>query len=289
MTVRSYAKINLGLRILGKRPDGFHTLQTIFHRVNLYDTIRLERTDGGVTLESNRSDIPRDRSNLCVRAAEMLLRGSSGEGVHIDLQKRIPAGAGLGGGSSNAASVLRALPRLLGMDIPEEEVQEIAAMLGSDVPFFLHDGSAKAGGRGEILEYFPYSCPWWIVLVIPDVHVSTAWAYARLRLRLRAQPELPDLRTALLRAEDHADALNLVMHNDFEGPVLEAFPVIGQIKERLREGGARGVLMSGSGSAVFGLFDDEQAALRSESDFPAHYVTALTAPGFSPDHLLRDA
>jgi 4-diphosphocytidyl-2-C-methyl-D-erythritol kinase len=286
MTVRSYAKINLGLRILGKRPDGFHDLQTIFHRVNLYDTIRLERTDGGITLESNRGDIPRDRSNLCVRAAEMVLRGTNGQGVHIDLQKRIPAGAGLGGGSSNAASVLRALPRLLGLDIPEDEVQEIAAMLGSDVPFFLHDGSAQAGGRGEILEYFPYSCPWWIVLVIPDVHVSTAWAYARLRLRIH--PELQDLRTALLRAEDHADALDFVMHNDLEDPVLEAYPVIGRIKERLREGGARGVLMSGSGSAVFGVFDDEQAALRSESDFPVHYVTALTAPGFSPDHFLRE-
>lgn len=285
MTVRSYAKINLGLRILGKRSDGFHELQTLFHRVNLSDTIRFERIDHGVTLDTDRADIPRDRSNLCVRAAEAVLRDTPDAGVHMELQKCIPAGAGLGGGSSNAATVLRTLPRLLGLDIPAEELQEIAASLGSDVPFFLHEGSALARGRGEVLDHFSWHSPWWILLVVPDVHVSTAWAYAQLRLQ-RYQNHM-DMRSILMRAHERPDALETLLHNDFEDAVMEAHPAIRRVKERLLEGGASGALMSGSGSAVFALFRDEQSALRCEAEFPEHYVTALTAPGFSPDHFDR--
>lgn len=287
MTVRSYAKINFGLRILGKRPDGFHELQTVFHRVNLHDTIRFERCNGGVSLDTDRADIPRDRSNLCIRAAETVLHDTPDIGVHMELQKRIPAGAGLGGGSSNAATVLRTLPRLFGLDIPEEELHEMAASLGSDVPFFLHEGSALARGRGELLDHFSWSCPWWILLVVPDVHVSTAWAYAR--LRLQRHPNQLDLRSALMRAQDLPEALETLLHNDFEDAVMEAHPAIRRVKERLLEGGAVGALMSGSGAAVFGLFRDEQTALRCEGEFPEHYVTALTAPGFSPDRLDRAA
>jgi len=287
MTVRSYAKINLGLRILGKRSDGFHELQTVFHRVNLYDTIRFERTENGVSLDTDHAHIPRDRSNLCIRAAETVLRDTSDAGVHMNLQKCIPAGAGLGGGSSNAATVLRILPPLLGLDIPAEELHEMAATLGSDVPFFLHEGSALARGRGEVLDHFSWSCPWWILLVVPDVHVSTAWAYARLRLQ-RYQDQL-DMRSALMRAHDRPEALETLLHNDFEDAVMEKHPVIRRVKERLREGGASGALMSGSGSSVFGLFRDEQTALRCEGEFPEHYVTALTAPGFSPDGFDRAA
>ena len=287
MTVRSYAKINLGLRILGKRPDGFHELQTIFHRVNLSDTIRFKRIDHGVTLDTDRADIPRDRANLCVRAAEAVLRDRPDAGVHMELQKCIPAGAGLGGGSSNAAAVLRTLPRLLGLDIPDEELHEIAASLGSDIPFFLHEGCALARGRGEVLDHFSWSCPWWILLVVPDVHVSTAWAYARLRMQ-RYQNHM-DMRSLLMRAHDRPEALEALLHNDFEDVVMDAHPAIRRVKERMLEGGAAGALMSGSGSAVFGLFRDEQRALRCEGEFPGHYVTALTAPGFSPDHFNRAA
>ena len=144
MTVRSYAKINLGLYVLGRRDDGFHELATVFHRVDLYDTLQFESTDGAITLTCDRDDIPTDSGNLCVRAAELLLRDRRDRGVHMDLRKRIPSGAGLGGGSSNAAAVLRALPGLLGLHVTDEQLAAMAAELGSDVPFFLHDTSAEA-------------------------------------------------------------------------------------------------------------------------------------------------
>lgn len=286
MTVRSHAKINLGLRVLGKRSDGFHELATVLHRVDLFDTLSFEITDGGISLESNRGDIPTDDGNLCVRAARLLLAQERGRGVHIVLHKNVPAGAGLGGGSANAASVLRFLPALLGRRFPEEELLEMAAMLGSDVPFFLQDGSALARGRGEILEYFSWRCPWWIVLVNPGIHVSTAWAYGS--LRLAAQPAEVDLRTALLRAADDSAALAELLHNDFEDPVMEAHPEIRAAKRRMLAADAAGALMSGSGSSVFGLFADEHSARCCAQGFPEDQLLSVTHPGFVPEPLARE-
>ncbi|MFZ1730839.1 MAG: 4-(cytidine 5'-diphospho)-2-C-methyl-D-erythritol kinase [Bacteroidota bacterium] len=286
MTVRSYAKINLGLRILGRRADGFHDLSTLFHRVNLFDTLSFEITDGGISLESNRDDIPTDDGNLCVRAARLLLEQQRGMGVHIVLNKNIPAGAGLGGGSSNAATVLRFLPSLIGLKFPDEELLEMAAMLGSDVPFFLQDGSALARGRGEILEYFSWECPWWIVLVNPGIHVSTPWAYSN--LRLSTNPPDPDLRAALQQAPGDAAALELLLHNDFEPPVMEAHPLIRETRQRMLDGGAAGALMSGSGSSVFGLFSDEAAATTCAGSFSPGHLLSVTGPGFLPDYVVRE-
>lgn len=286
MTVRSFAKINLGLRVLGKRQDGFHDISTLFHRVDLSDTLHLEATDGGVTLESDRDDIPTDDGNLCVRAARLLLDGHRGRGVHIVLGKSIPPGAGLGGGSSNAATVLRFLPQVLGIRVPMEELMEMAALLGSDVPFFLQEGSAAARGRGEVLEYFPWDCPWWIVLVNPGIHVSTAWAYGALRLEER--PADPDLRSLLERAPQDAEARAALLHNDFEAPVMEAHPGIREVKEAMLQAGAAGALMSGSGSSVFGLFDDEATARACASGFPPGQMLGVTPPHFSPVLLQRN-
>jgi 4-diphosphocytidyl-2-C-methyl-D-erythritol kinase len=287
MNVRSYAKINLGLRILKKRTDGFHELNTIFHRVDLYDTLTFEATNDAVTLDTNHDDIPRDSGNLCVRAAEALLREYPDRGVHMYLEKHIPAGAGLGGGSSNAAAVLRALPELLHLDLPDEELQEIAAMLGSDVPFFLQDGSAEARGRGEVLEYFPFSSPWWILLVVPPVHVSTAWAYAN--LTLHEHPDDGELRASLLASTTDPTALSSVLHNDFELRVMQEFPAIAGVKSEMLRGGALGALMSGSGSAVFGLFAEEDSARTCAAQFDAAHVVSVTAPGFSPSHIVPDS
>jgi 4-diphosphocytidyl-2-C-methyl-D-erythritol kinase len=285
MTVRSYAKINLGLRILGRRADGFHDLSTLFHRVDLFDTLSFEITDGNISLESNREDIPTDDGNLCVRAARQLLGPQRGLGVHIVLNKKIPAGAGLGGGSANAAAVLRFLPPLLDLKFPEEELLEMAAMLGSDVPFFLQDGSAVARGRGELLEYFQWDCPWWIVLVNPGIHVSTAWAYGN--LRLTADPADPDLRSALLRAHEDPAALAIVLH-DFEAPVTIIHPSIRDVRKRMLDAGAVGALMSGSGSSVFGLFSDEDAARSCAELFSPEQVLSVTPPAFIPDYIVRE-
>ncbi len=279
MTIHSHAKINLGLRILGKREDGYHDLATIFVPVDLCDTVELHARDLGLSMECTRDDVPCDSGNLCLRAAAEVYRFAGGGGVHIALDKRIPVGAGLGGGSSNAAMVLRALPRLWGTEIPDEELQAMAARLGSDVPFFLHDGPALAGGRGEMLTPLDVHLPWWIVLVTPRIHVSTAWAYASLGARERQpDPRLDLLLSDAVRAGDPAPLLV----NDFEPAVFERWPAIAAMKRRLLDNGAVGALMSGSGSTVFGLFGDAEAAHTALAAFAPDEVLGVTAPDFSP-------
>lgn len=279
MTIHSHAKINLGLRVLGKRDDGYHDLATIFVPVDLCDTVELHTRDLGLSMECTRDDVPCDSGNLCLRAAAEVYRFAGGGGVHIALDKRIPVGAGLGGGSSNAAMVLRALPRLWGVDIPDDELHAMAARLGSDVPFFLHDGPALAGGRGEILTPLNVRLPWWIVLVTPGIHVSTAWAYAALGTReWQPDPRLDLLLTDAVRGGDSAPLLV----NDFEPAVFERWPAIAEMKRRLLENGAVGALMSGSGSTVFGLFSDALEAQAALAEFAPGQVLGVTAPDFSP-------
>lgn len=285
MTVRAHAKINLGLRVLGRRADGYHDLSTIFHRVDLFDTVRIEPTPDGITMECDRADIPTDDGNLCMRAARMLLAAHPGVGVHIELRKRIPMGAGLGGGSADAAAVLRVLPSLLDLRIAEADLFAMALRLGSDVPFFLRDGSATARGRGELLDHFPFACPWWIVLLDPGIHVSTAWAYAN--LRLAADPDDPDLRALLRRAADgDTAALRRLLHNDFEEAVMATHPEIRRARDAMRDAGAVGTLMSGSGASVFGLFDSETTAHACTAAVHPARILSVTAPAFIPESVV---
>ena len=290
MTVRSYAKINLGLRILRKRPDGYHDLETVFHRIDVWDEIVLRPTEGTVRLETDRADLPADSSNLCLRAAELLkTKAPAGAGVSISLRKRIPIGAGLGGGSSDAASVLMALKRLWSVEISDDELRVLALRLGSDVPYFLVKGSAYATGRGERLEPIPLVLPYWIAVVVPPVHVSTAWAYQHVRPSDR--PGRPSLKDIVLRPNPELRDSLAELSNDFEPIVLASHPEVREAKRRLAESGAASVLMSGSGSAVFALFAEEDSA-RCALDAVAGVRTmlSLTEPGFSPPvpHIIQD-
>ena len=282
MVITAYAKINLGLRILGRRSDGYHDIETVFHRVNLQDELTLELTDGEILLNTNRADIPTDNHNLCWRAAA-LLRERTGmrAGVAIMLTKHIPSGAGLGGGSSDAAAMLQALPRLWQIQPDEVTVLSIARSLGSDVPFFLHPHSAYGLGRGEQLTHFPLTMPFWIVLVCPKVHVSTPWAYGEYSKILAGARRTPlplwNSSTGTL-AEP-----SLLFKNDFEDVVFPAYPAIREIRDRLQTLGAAHAVMSGSGAAVFGLFDKEEMARTALRAFDVTHTVALTSPDFRPD------
>lgn len=275
MQARAHAKINIGLHIVGKREDGYHELRTIFHRVQLHDDIAFQKTIRGTTLSVNRRYIPTDERNLCVRAANLFFDATGiGTGIHITLRKRIPVGAGLGGGSSDAACVLRSLPRLFDAEIPAGVLREIALSLGSDVPFFLAEESASATGRGEQLEYFPLDLPYAILIVHPSVHVSTPWAYSR----FRPDPALPqfDLREFLLANLHDPHALAAGLRNDFEPLVFAHHPSVKYAKEQLLALGAGVALMSGSGSAVFGLFAEEGKAAAAMEELGRKFPVFLT-------------
>ena len=281
MTLQAYAKINIGLYILGKRSDGYHDLETIIHEIDLFDEINLERHK---TLEMNADSIlvPIDESNLCLKAASILQKERKiKEGVMIQLRKNIPIGAGLGGGSSDAAAVLRGLNDLWKLKLSNNQLRAIAGQIGSDVPFFIEGGNAYASGRGEILEHFSLDIPFWIAVVTPLIHISTTWAYSHLKLQRDGKET--ELRIKIAKQISNSKKLATFLQNDFEQSTIEIFPEIGTIKKKLKDMGAVSSLMSGSGSSVFGFFESEKKALDALGSFPKNYQTSLTAPTFKPD------
>ena len=280
MNVRAYAKINLGLRVLRRRNDGYHDIETIFHRINLYDELTLEPSLHTISISCNNNTIPTDENNLCYEAVE-LLRAEVGAhlGASIQLKKNIPVGAGLGGGSSDAAAVLNALPSLWNMRVAPSTLTTLALQIGSDVPFFLHNRSAYAEGRGERLSFLKLSIPYWIVVVAPRTHISTAWAYGELSSRKRFHVHSERLYDG---ATCKVAGIPVLMTNDFEDVVFEAHPEIAELKRQLRSAGAAYTLMSGSGSSVYGLFENESSAKRAIDLFRPDSFVSLTEPNFSP-------
>jgi len=277
-TLRAYAKINLGLIVTGERPDGYHNIETIFHRVALFDEIFL-RPAAEIIVESSDAAAPGDETNLCYKAAR-LLKDHLGidAGVRCTLRKSIPVGAGLGGGSADGAALLHSLPQLWGKEVDPVTLRAMALRLGSDVPYFLDSGSAFAQGRGELLDYFALDVPYTILLCSPSIHVSSAWAYRQITGRQRSDG---DLRTIVLRGMDDPRILRDSLMNDFEIPVFAAFPVVRALKDDMFRQGAVFAAMSGSGSSVFGFFTDAIAAGSAAELFRAKgYRTFITPPHF---------
>ncbi|WP_417914915.1 4-(cytidine 5'-diphospho)-2-C-methyl-D-erythritol kinase [Candidatus Electronema sp. JM] len=266
LTFRAPAKINLYLKILGRRPDGYHELDTLMQKIALYDELELSLPDTpGIQLICQHADLPEDEGNIVFRAARLFLEqtGKADFGVRIVLRKRIPLAAGLGGGSSDAAAVLRGLNQLTGAGCTTEELAVMGLRLGADVPFFVQEHPAAwAGGIGERLEPAEPLRGCTVLLVNPGIAVSTKWAYETFsqtagRIALTAagkkfnlsnfsnESGLPLRRRAFLPSD---------LLNDLERVTAEKHRVIGRLKARLLAAGAAGAMMSGSGSTVFGLF-----------------------------------
>ena len=260
LTVTAPAKINLCLHVLGRRPDGFHEVAMLMQAVSLCDSVRIDLAPGdGVSLASGPQDLGPEVDNLVVRAARALLAATGiRAAVHLTLDKQIPVAAGLGGGSSDAAAVLQGLDFLLRQGVAGAALEPLAAGLGSDVPFFLRDsGLAWATGTGTTLQSAPALPPVYYVLVNPNTPLSTAWVYRN--LALTSFSEAANLPTFFRSPE----AVVRLFHNTLETVAIPACPVIGEIKACLREAGALGALMSGSGPTVFGLFASAAAAGRA--------------------------
>ena len=282
----SPAKINLGLRILGKRADGYHSIETILHALDLYDWLSFRRTeDEGIRLSCSNPVLPTDERNLVTRAAGALQRaGHVRQGVEIHLDKRIPLAAGLGGGSSNAATTLLALNRLWGLQWDVTALHREAVQLGSDVPFFLGGPAALARGRGEELVPLPPGPPLRGVLVNPGFGVSAGWAYSQFDGRSHATGDSMARITAAL-ARHELTALAAAVVNDLEPGVARTHPVIGEMREALRAAGASVVFMSGSGPTLCGLFRDSAEAWRGASrlrERPPWAVMPFSTLSYSP-------
>ena len=277
--VRALAKINLDLRVIGKRQDGYHELRTVFQTVSLADTLDIAFTPGAKTEIELQGDL-NTPENLVFKAAGLCLDAMAVKGkAEFRLRKRIPMGAGLGGGSSDAAAVLLALPALAGRTVPLDHLIEMASELGSDVPFFLLGGTAAGIGRGTELFPLPEVPQRAGVLVAPGVHVSTAEAYRALSTRLLTESQQSKMISFQSRIWGvGTDAFDCAA-NDFESVVFEQYPPLASIKRRLLKLGAKPAMMTGSGSAVFGLFrtrEEVSRALKSigeEQGFPISLVS----------------
>lgn len=268
MRILAPAKVNLFLRIVGRRADGYHLLDSVMAPVSLYDEVEVtaevtkaRRSHIRVTCDD--PAIPADRSNLAHRAAALMCRTSGLRAkIVISLRKHIPAGAGLGGGSSDAAAVLTALNRLLDLKLTTDRLSRSAVQLGADVPFFLAGGPARVRGIGEVVARLPRLSRRWLTLVVPHLSVSTVWAYREFDRLVPAAPAETDVLWApSFEAGRWPNPSAFV--NDLERAVLPAHPLLTEQKDRLRSLGARAALMSGSGSAVFGVFTNRAAAARA--------------------------
>jgi 4-diphosphocytidyl-2-C-methyl-D-erythritol kinase len=259
MIFKAPAKINLGLEVLRKRADGFHDINTVFARILLSDEISITPSEH-LSCQSDPSlGIPQE-SNLAYRVADLLRKKYSiASGAEIFIKKNIPSGGGLGGGSSDAATVLNALNSLWAINAPTSELSSIALEIGSDVPFFLEPGTAAVAlGRGEQLSYFDYELKQKILLVFPDVQIPTQWAYESLNMGTTHKPAT-NFKSIILQSETDPLALRSGLTNDFEPVVFSKHPEIARIKEKLYTMGAIFASMSGSGSTVYGLFDNSDS------------------------------
>ncbi len=275
MIYKSHAKVNIGLQIIGDRDDGYHNIHTIFQELNFHDTVHLSKKDHGCVLTSNNKNFPTDESNTCLKAMAIVKENFKHlGGVSIHVEKNIPQGAGLGGGSSNAAAVIQGVNELYACNFSDEEMKDMAKAVGADVPFFLKGGTQLGEGIGEQLTPIDYKNPHTFLLVIPPISISTSWAYMSLKKPLEGRPEKANFPDLFRRDPIPFEFFK----NDFERIVIPAHPEIGVIKDSLLRIGAKYASLSGSGSTVFGMFDKDTTAKEAESILSSDYRTILTAP-----------
>lgn len=275
MKFLSPAKVNLHLEVLGKRPDGYHEIQTLLHRVDLCDEVEICLRGRDMRLTTEGEAVPGGMENLVWRAAQALLQEVGIRvGLQIRVKKRIPVAAGLGGGSSNASTVLMGLNDLLQVGLEGERLMTLGARIGADVPFFIFQKPALARGIGERLAAVHLPGPLWFLMAVPPFRISTAWAY---KAHDRLLPK-KEKHTILKKYYRCLGDLLPILKNDLESVVLPKHPQIRRIKEELFARGALGTLMSGSGPAVFGLFSSRKEAEGAEKtmDLPKGWQAIIT-------------
>ncbi|MCK9209790.1 MAG: 4-(cytidine 5'-diphospho)-2-C-methyl-D-erythritol kinase [Ignavibacteriaceae bacterium] len=271
IVIKSPAKINFGLNVVSKRGDGFHNIETIFYPVELHDVLTFEKAER-FSFTCNDELIHNDENNLVIKAIRLIELFVKKEiKVSITLEKNIPIGAGLGGGSSNAAHTLLSINELFAFKINEEILKGFALQLGSDVPFFLHPVPSFATSRGEILSPIEFEITKPILFVNPGIHISTKWAYQNIT------PKEPDFSLSSLHSNSfqNISSLNGRVVNDFEEIAFATHPQLAEIKKTMFDFKAEFALMSGSGSTMFGIFPDDDSAQSALQYFSKNYFTYL--------------
>ena len=275
LSLSSKTKINLGLKVINKRSDGLHNIVTIFQEVDFGDKIQLKKHKTGCHIKSNVDWIPIDSSNLCYKAYDILSKKCNRDlGIEIYLEKKVPTGTGIGGGSANAAATLLAINSLYNLKFESKQLEQIGSLIGADVPFFINGGTQIGEETGYKLTPINEKLDAEILLVLPSVSISTKWAYAQIKNKLNSHNSIPKF-ADLMRN----DFLSFkFFENDFEKIVIPAYPEIGSIKNRMLEYGANFASLSGSGSTVFGIFDNNANAKKAKSYFLNSHLTILTRP-----------
>ena len=266
LTLWTAAKINLYLDVVGKRSDGYHEIESVMQSITLYDRLVLKPFKQGIKILSDEPGIPLGRENLCYKAAELFLKKTKiPQGLQIEIHKTIPRKAGLGGGSADAAATLWGMNKLFGMGVPLISLSKWASLLGADVPFCLRGGTSLVRGKGEILIPLPSLKDGWLVLLDPGIPVSTSWVYKKIRGELTKKKLSAKLLARLVKKEG-LPGISKFLYNRLEGVVLERFPAVKAVKKEMMQAGAKGTLMTGSGSVIFGMVETrkEGESLRSK-------------------------
>lgn len=268
LELKACAKINLGLYLLQKRLDGYHDILTVFQSIDLHDTLHFKQTHSSSTFAISLDGIPvpLGEENLVFRAYRVFCnRMHIPGGLAVHIEKKIPVGAGLGGGSSDAAVTLKAMNQLWETDLPPEELEKMAEEIGSDVPFFIRGGTAIGEGRGEKLTPIKLPMDYWILLVCPGIQISTAWAYSQAKIGLTKKEKLTNFKSIF---ENYSEkVLRASLKNELEAVVFERHPLLRLLKDGMYQWDAFYASMTGSGSAIYGLFTSREKAEAAESFF----------------------
>lgn len=276
LKITANAKINIGLHVRHKRQDGYHEIESIFQEISFADTLTLKQSNR-IHFESNSSELKNETSNLCIKATEILQNEFNISGLDIYLDKQIPIGSGLGGGSSDAAAVLKSANLLFKKNIPLHKLKEIAAQIGSDVPFFIEGNTCHISGRGEIIEPIMFPTGFDILLVFPKVKISTTNAYKRLGIDLTKNDYDFKFKSSNLLDLSFAEFKN-IFYNDFEKTVFDEFPELLEIKKMLYRENAEYASLSGSGSTIYGIYSSVSEVKKAFSDISKKYDCVIAKP-----------
>ena len=280
--VQSFAKINIGLNIISRRDDKYHNIETMLQQIDLHDLVSIKTNSSTkITVRCNNSNVPEDEKNICYQAVKLIQQATGiREGVKIEIEKRIPVAAGLGGGSSNAASVIKGLQQLWCVRIDDQVIKSIAMKLGADVLFFLTGGTAIASGTGETLKPITLRDQFICVLIYPNIEISTTWAYRNFNFSLTKIKKSVKLAHFFSNDNNLCRIKNLIC-NDLEGVVFQHYPMLVEIKDFFYAEGAFYAAMSGSGSTIYGLFPGFEGAVGVMKSLHKPFQIVLAQPIFS--------